>query len=705
MPVHARRLAVALLSVAMLVSLAVAPAATLGGAAPQALPGVSLVCRWRGLDMPVGLYGAGDGTDRVFVVEKGGVIRLAKAGVMQSEPFLDVSGKVSGGYEQGLLGLAFPPDFGTNGWFYVDYTDAEGDVVVARYTVSGDPDRAIDGSETVVLEIPHRDYPTHNGGQLAFGPDGYLYVGVGDGGGTGDPLGNAQRTSALLGKILRIDVEYGGPTYTVPPSNPFVGDVAYRPEIWDLGLRNPWRFSFDRATGQLYIGDVGQSAWEEIDVEDPGDGGRNYGWNKYEGAHPYPPNSVPQPTTGLTFPAFEYSHQSGGHSVTGGFVYRGSDHPALAGTYLFGDYEYGGVYGLSKPAATWEGARLFDTPYEITSFGEDDAGEVYMCEIDGAVYQLVDAAATRTVAVERLGGADRYSTAATAALDAFPSGAATAVVASGESFPDALSAAALAGALEAPLLLTAKNAVPQALSDALGPAGLDASDVVIVGGTPAVSAAVMTQLGNAGYATSRVWGADRYDTAAQVALRVAAVEGDAFPHRAVIARGDAFPDALAAAPLAYAGLGPTLLVSPNAVPQPTADAISSLELTSAVVAGSTAAVSGSIADGLGVPYERAWGPDRYATAAALASYGVSAGLVTRGFTGVASGVNFPDGLSGGVATGEHGGVLLLTDPSRLPEAAADALFEGAGGTTRVVAFGSSAAVSAAAFDQMRWQLP
>ncbi|MGD8490211.1 MAG: PQQ-dependent sugar dehydrogenase, partial [Anaerolineae bacterium] len=290
-----------------------------------------------GFERPVQVTHAGDGSGRLFVVEQPGRIKIIEEGNTLPEPFLDITGLVVYGGERGLLGLAFHPDYPSNGYFYVNYTRVEdGATVIVRYSVSpSNPDRADPNSASVLLEIP-QPYTNHNGGQLLFSPvDGYLYIGMGDGGSGGDPENNAQDTSTLLGAMLRLDVDSATP-YAIPPDNPYVG-VDGRDEIWAIGLRNPWRFSFDRDNGDLYIGDVGQNEWEEIDYQAAGTpGGVNFGWRCKEGSHEY--NFVGDCLAAeLTDPIAEYSHDDG-RSVTGGFVYRGQDYPALTGRYFYADY-------------------------------------------------------------------------------------------------------------------------------------------------------------------------------------------------------------------------------------------------------------------------------------------------------------------------------------------------------------------------------
>jgi glucose/arabinose dehydrogenase len=337
-----------------------------------------------GFRSPLAAVSAKDGSGRLFVVEQGGLIRIVRDGAILPDPFLDLSGEISSGGEQGLLGLAFHPDFPTDPRFFVDYTDTNGDTRVSSFTVDASkPDVADPASEKRLLFVD-QPYANHNGGALAFGPDGDLYIGMGDGGSGGDPHENGQKLSTMLGKILRIDVDgaTGDAAYKIPADNPFVNTAGAEPAIFLYGLRNPWRLSFDRATGDLWIGDVGQSAWEEIDVARAGTSGENFGWNRMEGAHCFrPDNGCDQ--TGLTLPVAEYSHAVG-CTVIGGYVYRGSDQKALAGSYLFGDYCSGTIWAID-PAG--DGLReptvVAETDASISSFGEDEAGELYVTDISG----------------------------------------------------------------------------------------------------------------------------------------------------------------------------------------------------------------------------------------------------------------------------------------------------------------------------------
>ena len=341
-----------------------------------------------GLDQPVAIAHAGD--PRLFVtLQRGRIVIVDAAGTRE---FLNITSIVRSGGERGLLSVAFHPRYAENGFFYVYYTDAEGDIVIARYQRSADPDRADPASRTLILEIPHREFGNHNGGQLKFGPDGYLYIGTGDGGGAGDSLGNGQRLSSLLGKMLRIDVN-GGTPYAVPPSNPFVSNTAARPEIWAYGLRNPWKFSFDRVTADLWIADVGQNLFEEVNLQLASSaGGENYGWNRMEGAHCFNPASGCNDGT-LTLPVLEYGRAGGACSVTGGYRYRGTTNIRLRGTYIYGDYCNGVISGATQqPDGSWAGRQLFDAPFFISAFGEDLNGEVYVVDHGGAIYHLVDTA-------------------------------------------------------------------------------------------------------------------------------------------------------------------------------------------------------------------------------------------------------------------------------------------------------------------------
>jgi len=333
----------------------------------------------RGFASPLLVTNAGDGTGRLFVVEQGGRIRILRRGRVLDPPFLDVSSLVIAGGEQGLLGLAFHPEYEANGRFFVNYTDVDGDTVVAEYRVSSsDPDRADPGSARVLLRID-QPFPNHNGGHLAFGPDGYLYIGTGDGGSAADPFGNGQRLDTLLGKLLRIDVD-GERPYGIPQDNPFVGREGARPEIWAYGLRNPWRFSFDPEGGALWIGDVGQNALEEVDRARADRGALNYGWNVMEGDRCFEPPTGCDPE-GLVQPMAVYPTGTG-CAVIGGHVYRGAEFPALRGGYLFADICNGLIWGLDAAGPSpQEPVRLLDTNHAISSFGLDEEGELYVTDL------------------------------------------------------------------------------------------------------------------------------------------------------------------------------------------------------------------------------------------------------------------------------------------------------------------------------------
>ena len=303
---------------------------TAGRAAAVTWPQLGLAPAITGLAQPTYIISARDGSGRLFVVLQGGTIRIIKNGVLQSTPFLDISTRVSCCGERGLLSVAFPPGYAGKGHFYVYYTNTAGNLVIARYSLTANPDVADASSEAIVLTIDHPTFSNHNGGQLAFGPDGYLYIGTGDGGSAGDPNGNGQNTNVLLAKVLRIDVESGATPYAIPGSNPVITPTPSRGEIWAYGLRNPWRFSFDRSTGDLYIGDVGQNNYEEVDFQPAASsGGQNYGWNIMEGLHCY--NATTCNMSGLTLPVLEYDHSASNCAITGGFVYRGTQFARMQG--------------------------------------------------------------------------------------------------------------------------------------------------------------------------------------------------------------------------------------------------------------------------------------------------------------------------------------------------------------------------------------
>ena len=342
-----------------------------------------------GLQSPLFVTHAGDGSGQLFVVEQGGMVRVIAGATLQERPFLDLRERLwTKGNEQGLLGLAFHPDHRSNGRLFVNYNRREdGATVVAEYIRQGRSMEISAETERVLMVVP-QPYLNHNGGMLAFGPDGFLYIGRGDGGSKGDPQNRAQNPQEWLGKILRIDVDRDRP-YAIPPGNPFASGGG-RPEIFALGIRNPWRFSFDRMTGMLWLADVGQYKWEEIDLVVPGG---NYGWRIMEGTHCYNPEDACNPE-GLIFPIAEYGHEQGRCSITGGYVYRGTAVPALRGMYLFGDYCSGELFALSAAANRRSSTMprvLMKTGFRISSFGEDEAGEIYLVDHKGGVYRIAAA--------------------------------------------------------------------------------------------------------------------------------------------------------------------------------------------------------------------------------------------------------------------------------------------------------------------------
>lgn len=327
------------------------------------------------------------GDDRLYITEQTGLIRVIKDGALLPGPLLDIQKKIKSGGELGLLGLAFDPDFAKNHYFYVHYsraTDKAG--IVARYTAAADGLTADPKSEKILLTQP-QPFDNHNGGHLAFGPDGYLYIAFGDGGSAGDPQGNSQKLGTWLGKILRINVHAGSP-YQVPADNPFVGTAGAKPEIWALGLRNPWKFSFDRADGRLFIADVGQGKFEEINVEDKGDGGKNYGWRCYEGNEPFNTTGC-QPASVYAAPLLAYGHDSGRCSITGGHAYRGKTLQGFAGRYLFGDYCSGEIWSVDAKQKGAEPRLELASGLQISSFGENTNGEIYLADHQGGtIYRL-----------------------------------------------------------------------------------------------------------------------------------------------------------------------------------------------------------------------------------------------------------------------------------------------------------------------------
>jgi glucose/arabinose dehydrogenase len=364
-----------------------------GSAFDAARVSVTLAPFVDGLTAPLAIVNAGDGTNRLFVAEQGGRILVIRDGRPVATPFLDIGDEITTGGERGLLGVAFHPDYPRDPRVFVDYTDANGDTQVSSFVVSaGDPDR-LDPTETRILHVK-QPFANHNGGAVLFDPGGMLLVSLGDGGSGGDPQGNGQSLTTLLGKILRIDVagSDAANSYRIPADNPFAdGAGGHRPEIWLTGLRNPWRMSFDRTTGDLWIGDVGQNAWEEVDVQRAGQpGGTNFGWNRMEGTHCFQPaQDCADPS--LTLPVTDYGHDLG-CTVIGGGVYRGSAQAALVGGYVFGDYCSGRIWAIDPVGDGYRApTEVGDSELSLSAFGEDEAGELYAADIGGGAILRVTA--------------------------------------------------------------------------------------------------------------------------------------------------------------------------------------------------------------------------------------------------------------------------------------------------------------------------
>jgi len=356
------------------------------GTASLLMPQIQLQLLVAGLAQPVYITHAGDGSGRLFIVEQGGVIRIFKNGSLLTTPFLNITSRVISGGEQGLLSVAFHPNYETNGRFFVNYTapggGAAGQSIIAEYRVSAANPDVADNTERVLLAIPD-PFSNHNGGLNMFGPDGFLYIGLGDGGSGGDPQNNGQRLDTLFGKVLRINVD-GAQPYAIPSDNPFVGTTGARGEVWAYGLRNPWRFSFDPCNNRLFLADVGQNAWEEVDLIQRGG---NYGWRIMEGPVCFNPPSGCS-TTGLQMPIGSYDHGQG-CSVTGGYVYRGTASPILIGRYLFADYCSGRLWELRETGPNvWAMRQLAQTGLTISSFGEGEDRELYIVHHAGSIYRV-----------------------------------------------------------------------------------------------------------------------------------------------------------------------------------------------------------------------------------------------------------------------------------------------------------------------------
>jgi glucose/arabinose dehydrogenase len=340
-----------------------------------------------GFSSPLDLENAGDGTNRLFVVEQGGTIRVIQNGAVVTTPFLDITSNVTSGGETGLLGVTFHPSYAHDSRFYVNYTrtvSGQLQSVISEFHASATNANQADPTTERILLTVNQPFDNHNAGQLAFGADGYLYFGLGDGGSGGDPMGNGQNTNVLLGKMLRIDVDHtsSGKQYAIPADNPFVSGGG-APEIYAYGFRNPWRFSFDAPTGQLFVADVGQDAYEEIDIVTKG---ANYGWNTMEGTHCYSP-ATGCTMTGLTLPIIDYAH-SEGVTVIGGFVYHGTLLTGFQGTYLFGDFSNGKIWSLTQSGGTWTKTLQLSTGISISSFGRDESGELYVVDYSGKVMAI-----------------------------------------------------------------------------------------------------------------------------------------------------------------------------------------------------------------------------------------------------------------------------------------------------------------------------
>lgn len=346
-----------------------------------------------GLQSPTGIVSTGNTSDkRLFVIERSGVIRIITPGEDSApQTFLDIQNKAQAGGEMGLLGLAFHPDYQQNGYFFVNYTDKNQNTTIARYKVSADKNTADPDSEKILFTLK-QPYANHNGGDLVFGPDGYLYAALGDGGSAGDPENRAQDKTSFFGKILRIDINKGDP-YDIPVTNPFIDEAGAKKEIWAYGLRNPWRISFDRSTGDLYIADVGQGNLEEVNFQKADSkGGENYGWRCYEGNQPYQPEGC-QDKSSYIAPITEYNHDENRCSVTGGYVYRGKENPALIGKYFYGDYCNGQLFYAVQKGDKWIQTLAAKTDYSISTFGQDSSGELYFADFKtGTLYKLEDTA-------------------------------------------------------------------------------------------------------------------------------------------------------------------------------------------------------------------------------------------------------------------------------------------------------------------------
>lgn len=600
-----------------------------------------------GLSSPVFVTSPPDDS-RLFIVEQGGDIHIFKNGALLPTPFLDVSGLISRGGERGLLGLAFHPDFQSNGRFFINYTDTAGATVVAEFRVSGDPDRADPSWSQQIIRIP-QPRSNHNGGMIAFGPDGYLYIGMGDSGGGGDPDEDAQNPDTLLGSMLRLDVDSAVP-YAIPATNPVLGNANVAQEVWAYGLRNPWRFSFDG--DELYIADVGQNAREEVNVVDATSSGYDFGWDHLEGSIPYENGSH----SGSTLPVVEYTHAEG-FSITGGYVYQGPGLPSLRGTYFYGDYVAGFIRsfrysgGVATEQQDW--TSRFGTVSLISSFGRDSLGDIYVVSLGGTIYKM-QAGATR------LAGPDRYATAATISAQTHPGGSSSVYIGTGENWPDALALAAAAGHNSAPLLLVTRTGIPSATRTELD--RLNPSTIYVGGGSGVVSDSVIAQLGAYGNVT-RLSGTDRYATAA--AISQATYPGGA--STVYVGTGENWPDALALAAAAGAEDAPLLLVQGNTVPGTIRAELARLDPATIVIGGGAGVISNAVAAELASygTVTRLAGSDRYATAASI-SASTYPNPATVDLVYVATGENWPDALALAAAAGHERAPLLLARRDTVP---------------------------------------
>jgi uncharacterized protein (TIGR03437 family) len=356
-----------------LIRLAALALLSAAAAVPQTASRIRLERIATGITNCTDIQSARDGSGRLFLMRQAGTVAIWRNGQVLPSDFLDIRGRLTTGGERGLLGMAFPPGFAQKRYFYVNYTNLQGATVVSRFRLASD-NAADNNSEQILLTVP-QPFSNHNGGQLQFGPDGYLYIGLGDGGSANDPQNHGQNRRSLLGKMLRVDVESDLTRYQVPADNPFAGNAEYAPEIWATGLRNPWRYAFDRETGDLFIADVGQNRFEEISYQPRSSrGGENYGWVTMEGRECFRAGCN---TAGLTLPVHVYP-RSEGVSITGGYVYRGTSAPSLAGMYIYGDFASGRIWGLRRQGDAWVNELLLSSGLAVSTFGEDEAGEMYV---------------------------------------------------------------------------------------------------------------------------------------------------------------------------------------------------------------------------------------------------------------------------------------------------------------------------------------